>query len=132
MTPWPKDHPLDQSMDHLYGPLRQLTIKIKTRHTAIISTQSETQISFGTNSVLFCEKETILSRFEAGCLLTYIQLADMGHHFQKSVNRSYLLFFRGLEWAGRKGITTFFLLLCEKEFFGGGEGNSPDFISFVL
>ena len=27
MTPWSEDHPLDQSMDHLYGPLRQLTIK---------------------------------------------------------------------------------------------------------
>ena len=58
---------------------------MKTRHIAIISTQSETQISFGTNSVLFHQKEAILGRFEASCLPGYIQLAPRfwltGHAF---------------------------------------------------
>ena len=27
MTPWSEDHPLDQSMDRLYGPLRKLTMR---------------------------------------------------------------------------------------------------------
>ena len=48
---------------------------MKTRHTAIVSTQSETRINFGANSVLFGHEEGILGRFEAGCLSVYIQLA---------------------------------------------------------
>ena len=48
---------------------------MKTRHTAIVSTQSETRINFGANSVLFRNEEGILSRLEAGCLPVYIQLA---------------------------------------------------------
>ena len=48
---------------------------MKTRHTAIVSTQSETRITFGANSVLFLQKEAILGRFEADCLPVYIQLA---------------------------------------------------------
>ena len=48
---------------------------MKMRHTAIVSTQSETRINFGANSVLFRHEEGILGRFEAGCLLAYIQLA---------------------------------------------------------
>ena len=62
-------------MDHLYGPLRELTIKMKTKHTAIVSTQSETWINFGANSVLFRHEEGILGRFEAGCLPAYVELA---------------------------------------------------------
>ena len=48
---------------------------MKTRHTAIISSQRETQINFGTDSVFFPYEEGILGRFEADCLPAYIQLA---------------------------------------------------------
>ena len=48
---------------------------MKTRHIAIVSTQSETWINFDTNSVLFCQKEVVLGRFEDGCFPVYIQLA---------------------------------------------------------
>ena len=81
---------------------------MRTKHTAIVSTQSETRIIFGANSVLFRQKEAILGRFEAGCLPAYIQLADikadMGHHFQESVNRLYLFFlFFFWDWGGLGG-----------------------------
>ena len=77
---------------------------MKTRHIAIISTQSETQITFGTNSVLFRQKEAILGRFEASCLPGYIQLAPRltGHAFNMDAQ---------------------FCITCE----GGGGSNLPRF-----
>ena len=62
-------------MDHLYGPLRELTIRNESEAYCDLSTQSETRINFGANSVLLRHKEAIFGRFEAGCLPVYIQLA---------------------------------------------------------
>ena len=91
-------------MDHLYGPLRELTIRNENEAIASVSAQSETRINFGANSVLFGQKEAILGRFEAGCLQAYIKLAPrlIGRSFNMGAG----------SFASRAG---------------GGEATCPDF-----
>ena len=61
IAPWSDDHPLDQSIDHLYGPLRELTIRNENEAycDGIVPDQVRTLRQVGTSSNMACAMQEL-------------------------------------------------------------------------